>query len=195
MTSDPTGGRPCSTEHCVFFLHHQPTIVASAMDPCPCADAADNGWSRIKAGHWETGGYRHAVWRALVLVRQGSASDRIEQLAWVIGSSMGSLDDPASVVLSYMKLAGGCGKLEHAMRVLVADFWVFQEAKGHHKIAAWPLIHRARRIWLKLCLSSTDFSKWMQATWKAALFYWAAAGEQGEGYCCVAEACLCEFPM
>ena len=129
------------------------------MDPCPCADAADGGWSLIKAGHWETGGYRHAVWAALALVRQSSACGRIEQLAWVLGSSMGSLEDPAGVVLCYMELAGGCGKLEHAMRVLVADSWVFQEAKGHHKMAAWPLIHRARRIWLNRCLPSTVFSK------------------------------------
>ena len=135
------------------------------------------------------------VWRALVLVRQSSASDRIEQLAWVLGSSIGSLEDPAGVVLSYMKLASDCGRLEHAMRILVADSWVFQEAKGHHEIAARPLIDRARRIWRKSCLSSTDFSKWMQAIWKAALFYWSAAGEQGEGYGCIAEACLYEFPM
>ena len=155
------------------------------MEPCHCDPAI--GCGLVKKGHWEIGGgYRATVTRAMAIVHQhGSA--RIEQLIYTLRCSKGPIDDPALLVRAFVGLSGGSEKVERALRILLADAWVAREAEtqGHHG-PAWPIIYRARRVWQKIGLSGKDYSKWMQAIWKACLFYWAA-GE--EGHCCIADAC------
>ena len=144
----------------------------------PCADEAVCGWSQIKEGHWELGGgYRHTVLRARAIVRQSLAGERIEQLVCMMSCSPEVLEDPAHVVRSYMHLSGGCEELGHAMRILFADCWAFKEAQGR---ATFQLIYRARKLWKRMDLSSEAYSRWMQAIWKAALFYYAAGIEPRE---------------
>ena len=164
----------------VRFCH---TPTASAMDLCDCGQTDSCGL--VKAGHWEIGGgYRATVVRARAIVMQSNAGERIEQLVYMLRYSNEPIDDPALAVRSFMGLSGGSERMERALRILFADVWVAREAHGLH--AAWPIVYRARRVWQRMGLSGNDYSKWMQAIWKACLFYWAA-GE--EGYCCIADAC------
>ena len=123
---------------------------------------------------------------------QQQGNPRIEQLIYTLRCSKGPMDDPALVVRSFMSLSGGSERMERAMRILLADAWVFREANGHHG-AAWPIVYRARRAWQKMGLSGKDYSKWMNAIWKACLFYWAA-GEEAQDNCCIADAC-CDFSI
>ena len=146
-----------------------------ALSPCCGADAAACGWSQIKEGHWELGdGYRHTVLRARAIVRQSTAGERIEQLVCMLSCSPEVLQDPVHVVRSYMHLSGGSEKLGHAMRILFADCWTFKEAQGR---TTCQLIYRARKLWKRMDLSSEAYSRWMQAIWKAALFYYATGVE------------------
>ena len=142
-----------------------------------CSTSTDAGpWSRVKAGHFEAFGYRHTVWRAVILVRNSSAGFRIDEIARVLGSSLATMEDPAGAVRAYMRLAKGCEKLGRAMRVLAADYWVFFW-RQRQVDAAWPLIHCARKQWQALGLSADDYSRWMQAVWKSVIWYWSAAHE------------------
>ena len=43
--------------------------------------------------------------------------------------------------------------------------------------ATFQLIYRARKLWKRMDLSSEAYSRWMQAIWKAALFYYATGVE------------------
>ena len=142
------------------------------------------GWSLIKEGHWELGGYKHAVIRARAVVRQSTFGGRIEQLVCMMCCSPETLQDPSRLVQRLMHLSGGCEALGRAMRILFADCWTFREAQ---QCATWPLIYRARKLWKQMHLSGKEYSRWMNAIWKAARFYWAVGVEtHGDG---VVEAC------
>ena len=172
---------PCSISRVL-----PPTVAALAMEPCHCDPASGCCLSLVKPVHYEVGGgYRAAVARARAVVQQSNAGERIEHLVYMLRYSQEQIADPARVVHAFMGLSGGGSeKMERAMRILFADAWVAREAQGRHAI--WPIIYRARREWQKMHLSGKEYSRWMNALSKAALFYWAA-GE--EGYCCIADAC------
>ena len=155
---------------------------------------ADASWYLVKEGHWESGGYQHAVQRAHMLVLQSSSSARrIEQLACLIRCSTVSLYDAAAAVHSYMRLSGGSEKLEQAMRILFADSWVCREAvQGQHG-ASWPLVLRARRLWQHMGLSSKEYSRWMLSITKAIRYYWAVGAEGHRR--CVTDPFACDFSI
>ena len=163
-----------------------PAMDAESACSTSCTDAGP--WSFVKAGHWETFGYRHTIWRAVMLVRKSSGGCRIEEMARVLGSSLVTMEDPAGAVHAYMRLSGGSEKLGRAMRVLAADYWVFFW-RQRQVDAAWPLIYSARKQWQTLGLSAESYSRWMQAIWKSVVFYWSAAREAVPGGC-VADDCL-----
>ena len=158
------------------------------MGPCYCGQTDSCGL--VKAGHWEiSGGYRATVVRARAVVQQQcNAGERVEQIVYTLRYSKEPMDDLAVVVRSFMSFSSGRSeKFERALRILFADAWVAREAQGHHG-AAWPIIYRARRLWQKMNLTGNDYSKWMNAIWKACLFYWAA-GDEAQDSCCIADAC------
>ena len=183
---------PSHTTSSARVAPRRPCIMAL----CPCDgtdfDAAACGWSSVKEGHWEIGGggYRYTVLRARATVRQSTASERIEQLVCMLCCSPETLLDPSHLVQRYMLLSGGCEALGRAMRILFADCWAFREAQ---QSATWPLIHRARKLWKHMNLSAKEYSRWMQAIWKAARFYWAVGtGTHGDG---TSEACECALSI
>ena len=163
------------------------------MALCLCdgagVDAAACGWSQIKEGHWELGGgYRQTVLRARASVHQSSAGQRIEQLVCMLSCSPEALQDPAHAVRAYMKLSGGCEKLERCMRIMFADCWAYREAQVER--ATFQVTYRARKLWKQMNLPSEDYARWMQALTKAALFYYAAGVEPRGGSAFEARGCV-----